>query len=172
MVNKRVRVSFFGVSYKDIVCELSDGNPGAIQVMMRLLSDVDWLHKDPLLYLFRLESMNIRGSQIWAAFKDFAGSDVDKLRAALLARDQKLVDVVNRECPNKPPAARICCQYMTDPGDGLYDCSSAAMHRLSSNDDPDVYYLCSEHLRRVKTDHPFGDEVEVKAIGKDEDISE
>jgi len=171
-MTNRVRISFLDASFKDIVCELGEGNPGAIQVMMRLLSDVDAHHKDPLLYLFRLESMNIRGTQIWSSFKDFAGSDLDKLRTALLARDQSLVDVVNRKRPDNPPAARICCQYMTDPGDGLYDCSLAATHRVSSDDDPDVYYVCGKHLRRVQTDHPFGDEVEVKAIGKYEDISE
>ena len=79
----------------DMIAVMSEGNPGAISVLTQISKKdvatrgfVDILH---------LDDMNIRGSQIWVAYKDFAKEDIDVLIKALKDRDSKMVDVVNEE---------------------------------------------------------------------------
>ena len=75
---------------------MSEGNPGALGVLVKLLA------AEPELALFKhilpLDDMNIRASQIWVAYKDWAGGDLGKLTQAIEDRDQEMVDAVNREC--------------------------------------------------------------------------
>lgn len=72
----------------DVLATLSDGNPGALRTLSELGSPVWWLHFD---------DMNMRGPQIWIAYKHYAQFDLDKLKEGLRDRDPEMVRVVNDE---------------------------------------------------------------------------
>lgn len=81
----------------NVAMTMSEGNPGALRVIMELLQQgpmglMDVLHFD---------DMGMRGPQIWIAYKDYCDCDIAKLSAALKARDAAMVDTVNAECPGK-----------------------------------------------------------------------
>lgn len=83
------------MSVSDIVAEMAEGNPGALRVLMQIAQSgpagvMDVLHFD---------DMGMRGEQIYAAFKDYAGSDLTKLKEAMKSRSMEMVNIVNRECP-------------------------------------------------------------------------
>lgn len=84
-------------SLMDVVIEMAEGNPGAATVLANLLNDTP----DRVVFLnliLALDDMNIRGSQIWVAFKDFAEKDLKKLKASIRARDPAMLAKVNEEC--------------------------------------------------------------------------
>ena len=79
---------------KDILIVLSEGNPGALRVMM------DWLQKDGdscFMSFLNLDDMNIRGSQIWVGFKDHCKEDMSKFIECVNSRDEDMVNTINRE---------------------------------------------------------------------------
>ena len=77
---------------KDIAILLSEGNPGALNVFILLLNEeaggsfLDALH---------LDDMNIRVTQVWVAYKDFAREDFPTFVKAVRVRDPELIRVVN-----------------------------------------------------------------------------
>lgn len=77
-----------------VALTLSEGNPGALTILMDMLAEK---HGATLLDALSLDDMNIRGTQIWVAFKDFAKEDWAKFLAAIHARDVAMVEVVNAE---------------------------------------------------------------------------
>ena len=77
---------------RDVVIDMSEGNPGALQVLMDLLSD-----PTGFVLLMTLDDMNIRGTQVWIAFKDYAKEDMAVFIEAIRTRKQEMVDVVNLE---------------------------------------------------------------------------
>lgn len=82
----------------EIIELMSERNPGGLNVLMQILQ------ADPVNGIFTclsLDDMNIRGSMIWVAYKDFAGEKLDVLVAAIKARSQEMVTVVNREAINE-----------------------------------------------------------------------
>lgn len=78
----------------DVIFKLSEGNPGAVNVLMQLFQD----GPTGFLNILCLDDMNMRGPQIWVAFKDFAGEDLETLKEGLKSRSQDMVDKVNEEC--------------------------------------------------------------------------
>jgi len=80
-------------SLMDILFKLSEGNPGAITVLMQML-------KQPLgfLQILHLDDMNMWGSQIWVGYKYYCGQDIVKFMEALKTRDPEMVRVVNEQC--------------------------------------------------------------------------
>lgn len=81
-------------SVKDAIIIMSEGNPGAINVMMSLLNaDYDV----GVLLLLDMDDMNLRGSRIWIAFKDHCGSNLAKFIDCVHARDAEMVKTVNKE---------------------------------------------------------------------------
>ena len=82
----------------EMMFQMSEGNPGALTVLIGLLKDdlisgmIDVLH---------LDDMGMRGPQIWVAFKDHCKSDIPTFRAALKSRDKEMIATVNRECPDQ-----------------------------------------------------------------------
>lgn len=80
-------------SLQDLVVEMSEGNPGAITVMMQLIN------RDQMggfMRILDLDDMNIRGSQVWIGYKDHCGQDIEKFEAAVSARDPAMVETINR----------------------------------------------------------------------------
>ena len=57
------------MTIKDMILEMSEGNPGAINIMMSVATSREGL--DSMLFLMNLDDMNIRGSQIYIGFKDY-----------------------------------------------------------------------------------------------------
>jgi hypothetical protein len=81
-------------SVRDIMTKMSEGNPGALTVLVKLYKE----HGDKGIFtMLGMDDMNIRGSQIWLAYKDHCGEDLGKLVEAVQARDSDMVETVNRE---------------------------------------------------------------------------
>lgn len=80
-------------SFQDIAMKLSEGNPGALTVILKLFAD----EPDGIMAILGLDDMNMRGPQIWIAFKDHCGEDLKKLKECVFKRDADMVDTVNCE---------------------------------------------------------------------------
>ena len=85
----------FDMSLMDIMVTLSEGNPGAVTVLTEIVKVNPTFG---IMELLHFDDMNMRGSQIWVAYKDYCGCDIEKLREAIKARDTEMIEVVNREC--------------------------------------------------------------------------
>jgi hypothetical protein len=85
----------------ELLTTMAEGNPGAINVLLKLVKD------DPagMFLILDLDDMGLRGSQIWVAYKDGCMEDLEKLRAFCKSRDQKIINIVNQQCPDLPQAA-------------------------------------------------------------------
>ena len=70
---------------------MSEGNPGATTVLVKFVQD-DIMG---LFDILNLDDMNIRGSQIWLAYKDYCGEDMELLKELVKGRDAGLVEAVN-----------------------------------------------------------------------------
>jgi hypothetical protein len=83
------------MSVKDIVMLMGEGNPGALSVMSALCA-----HKgtDFIWDVLELDDMNIRGGQIWVAYKDHCKMDIDAFIESISIRDPFMINTVNREC--------------------------------------------------------------------------
>ncbi len=79
----------------DALVKMSEGNIGAITVLMQLVE-----RDDPakLMVILDLDDMNIRGSQIWVGFKDACGEDIEAFTTAIKNRDPLMIDKINEQC--------------------------------------------------------------------------
>lgn len=81
-------------SPKDMIATMSEGNPGAINVMCMLLKrDAAVGFMD----ILNLNDMGMRGPAIWIAFKDHCGQDIEKLHKCLGDRDAEMVATVKAQ---------------------------------------------------------------------------
>lgn len=82
------RISF-DMSIQDMLFAMSDGNPGALTVLMNLVSNEASIDPDCALVgigsILGLDSCGIYGSRIWCLFKDVAGQDLRKTIGLLRA---------------------------------------------------------------------------------------
>lgn len=78
-------------STMDVAVIMAEGNPGALNVIIELLKR----GPDGIIYLLHLDDMNIRGSQIWIAFKYYCRHSVAELIECIVNRDEKMIDKVN-----------------------------------------------------------------------------
>jgi len=71
---------------EDAVLKLSDGNPGALIVLIDLL-------KQPsgLLRILRLDAFGIYGQWIWIAYKDICKGNIDLLIEKLIKNGDELI---------------------------------------------------------------------------------
>lgn len=79
---------------------LGEGNPGALTVLRDLLAD-----RETAFTILHLEDMNIRGSQIWVAYKDHCKCDLGTFVKACFERDPAMVATVNQECADSGEVA-------------------------------------------------------------------
>ena len=103
MIKERLKLtdSTFAVAVK-----MSDGNPGAIQVIMQVLSRTD-IDPDSALggmgAILHLDSMGIYGTDIYVLFNDICNRELSKFIAVLRAcqlgfeSDSKLADACSRQ---------------------------------------------------------------------------
>lgn len=77
-----------------MIVAMAEGNPGAVRVLTELIK------ADPMgiIEMLNFDDMNMRGSQIWVAYKDYCGCDIHKLRDAIKARDAEMIEMVNDRC--------------------------------------------------------------------------
>jgi hypothetical protein len=83
------------MSTMDMLHAMSEGNPGGLTVMLRMIQ------ADPefgLITIMHLDDMNIRGPQIWVGFKDHCKEDLPKFVQAIKDRDPAMVATINKEC--------------------------------------------------------------------------
>lgn len=87
----------------DLIMQMSEGNPGALSVIVQLLKEGPM----GLMDILNLDDMGMRGSQIWCGYKDHCKQDINAFRQALRDRDPAMVATVNASCGHAPetPAA-------------------------------------------------------------------
>ena len=73
---------------------MAEDNHGALTAIMALMQE-DALTSSML--LLGLDDMNIRGSQIWIAYKDLYREDAKKFAEAIKNRDIEMIDFINEE---------------------------------------------------------------------------
>lgn len=86
------------VSAIELAVIMSEGNPGALSVLIAII------HKDPVKGMFdilHLDDMNIRGPQIWIGYKDHCGQDLDRFLKALRERDAEMISKINKNHPEE-----------------------------------------------------------------------
>ena len=79
----------------DTAVTMSEGNAGAATVIGQVLQN------DPekgLLDLLRINDMNMRGPQIWVAYKDHCGQDLEQFLNAVRSHDEAMIKTVNDQC--------------------------------------------------------------------------
>lgn len=77
-----------GDTMEEVAWKMSEGNPGALSVIMRLLTK-------NLILLLDLDDMNIRGSAIWVGYKDHCKEDLDRFIECVRTRDLGMVETIN-----------------------------------------------------------------------------
>lgn len=77
----------------DIIYKMSDGLPGAIVGLSELMKS----DEAGFMLLLGLDDMNIRGSQVWKAYKYLYNEDGKKFAEAVKKRDKKMVQFINEE---------------------------------------------------------------------------
>ncbi len=87
-----------GGSVFDMLLLMSEGNPGAAIVLSRIMNKYD----AGTMSIFDLDDMNIRGAQIWVAFKYVCNEDLDMLCEKIKKRDLSMVEAINKEMSRNP----------------------------------------------------------------------
>jgi hypothetical protein len=82
----------------DVLIVMAEGNPGAMSVLAKLMKE-----PNGVFLILDLDDMGMRGEQIWIAYKDGCGQDIEAIKDFCRSRDEKIVAIVNREssfdCP-------------------------------------------------------------------------
>lgn len=78
----------------DAVAQMSDGNPGALNVMLGLLRYAESTklkhYESGVVYLMDLDELGLYGPNIWLAYKDVCGEDMAEL-ARVLREDRDVL---------------------------------------------------------------------------------
>ena len=74
----RNEIDFFGLNSQEVLLAMAEGNPGAISAMGRCI-DVEGYMGALMGVILHLDDMNIRGSQIWIAYKDYCARGDDRI---------------------------------------------------------------------------------------------
>lgn len=81
-----------------IIAKLSESNPNVRKLLSELLSASDSRNA---FVLGHLDSMNMRGLQVWIAFNDFAKGDKNTFLNALRSQSTTMIEFVNRAMGNR-----------------------------------------------------------------------
>ena len=77
----------------DAIYKISEGVPGAMVGITKLMES----DEAGFMLLLGLDDMNIRGSQVWEAYKYLYNEDAKKFAKAVKNRDKNMVDFINQE---------------------------------------------------------------------------
>lgn len=80
-------------SLLEVITKMSEGVPGAITGIAEVMKS----DENGFMLLLSLDDMNIRGSQIWEAYKYLYNENGKKFAEAISKRDSKMVDFINQE---------------------------------------------------------------------------
>lgn len=75
----------------EILIAMSEENIGAVEVLKKVLDETGFMG------IYKLDQMNIRGSQIWTAYKDYCNENFELFMKSLKNNDPDLVKCVNIE---------------------------------------------------------------------------
>lgn len=89
----------FDHDLRPVIAQICEGNPGAIRVMMCMLEKFGTI--EGFMRILDLNDMNMRGPQIWVAYKEWAGHDLEKLKEGIRQRNEDLVATVNEMCAHR-----------------------------------------------------------------------
>jgi hypothetical protein len=85
-----------GFPLTDFIILLCEGNPGAANVLGEIAATKNFGVITDAEPIFRqLVDMNIRGMQIWCAYKDLCASDLNEFVDKVMTRDATLVQQLN-----------------------------------------------------------------------------
>lgn len=87
----------------DVMLTMAEGNPGAISAMTSLMED----GPQGIFDVLHLDDMNMRGPQVWVAYKDFCGGNTKIFREKIRARDKEMISFVNTEMFRDPSWSEI-----------------------------------------------------------------
>lgn len=79
----------------ELIANLAQGNPGAVTVIMKILTD--GIRIDPYDYaggfgsVLYMDSMNIRGPKVWMLYKDVCNENIVKTMAMIRATQLKII---------------------------------------------------------------------------------
>jgi hypothetical protein len=86
MANERIKGTD---TMQDIIVNMSDGNPGAVTVMIQMIKTAPTIDPQsapgPLGPLLVLDTLNIWGARIWMLYKDVCKEDISKAIGILRA---------------------------------------------------------------------------------------
>lgn len=89
------RITDLKMTALDVIVALADGNPGATEVMFRMLKDNQAIDPDSALgaigAIMSLDTHRIYGSRIWMLYKDVCGQDIVKTIGVIRAVQLGLV---------------------------------------------------------------------------------
>ena len=77
----------------DAIYKISEGVPGAMVGITKLMES----DEAGFMLLLGLDDMNIRGSQVWEAYKYLYNEDAKKFAETVKNRDKNMVDLICRE---------------------------------------------------------------------------
>lgn len=77
---------------KDILLEMSEGNFGALDVVMQILKKED----DSIFALLNLDAMDIRGAKLFVGYKYHCECNLEKFIEASLNKDQAMLDTIQK----------------------------------------------------------------------------
>lgn len=77
-------------SVTDAMLTMAEGNVGALTVLQKLIK------ADALFAALHLDDMNMRGPQIWVAYKDHCDGDLEVFINHIKARDDAMIETVNK----------------------------------------------------------------------------
>jgi hypothetical protein len=73
-----------GDSVMDVLIKMSEGNPGAANVLAQILDKKDWYAGvDGIMMILNLDTIGIYGSKIWILYKDCCNSDLTQMELVL-----------------------------------------------------------------------------------------
>ena len=114
----------------DVINKISEGVPGAIVGITQLMQ----ADEAGFMLLLGLDDMNIRGSQIWEAYKYLYKEDGKKFAEAVKNRDEKMVQFINEELASVGGEKAVT-------GGASFD----------RNKTPDKYRFTEEEVEQLKT---------------------
>ncbi len=101
--NPRIKLN---MSFKDILVEMAEGNPGALTVMMQMMERAEEIDPDSVLGaigpLCGLDTLDCYGPKIWMLYKDVCNEDIIKVFAVLRAHQLGFISdtVINAAISN------------------------------------------------------------------------
>jgi hypothetical protein len=75
----------------DLIVLMGEGNMGGLSVAAKLA----YTGENGTFMLLHLDDMNIRGTQIWIAFKDYCKENMEEFIKCIKARDAAMIEKVN-----------------------------------------------------------------------------